>query len=115
LEVALSRRRADASRRRRRPWLAGAVVAASAAAVALWWVRARVPSEPVIALAETRPIEARFTAKAFDGHRTYRVPRDGAAHELIALRVLTELERRGDRAGLAAAYTLGGDLARARA
>lgn len=117
LEVALSRRRAAAApaappRRRRWPWLGGAVLAAAAsAAVALLWLRG--PDVPAIALAETRPLEVRFTAPVFDRHRVYRVSRDGAAHEQISLEAMAALER-SDPDGLVAAHALSGNLARAR-
>jgi cellulose synthase operon protein C len=103
----------------RRRWVGvtAAAVMAFAAAVVLWLARdraaMRVPM--AFALAETRTIEARLTAPAFDRHRHYRVERDGPSRELLPWSVFGELERRGDRAGLAAAHALGGDPARAAA
>ncbi|HSS02914.1 MAG TPA: zf-HC2 domain-containing protein, partial [Kofleriaceae bacterium] len=113
-------RRRDRGRRagRGQRWrvvAAGVAIAAVAAIAVVWLGRDRAPRAPVIALAETRAIEARFTAPAFDHHRVYRVERGAAARELLPVDVLVALERAGDRAGLAAAHALAGDMARASA
>jgi hypothetical protein len=114
----LAKRRASTSGKARSRWARIAAIAVPAAAVialAMWWV-ARPGTEPVaIALAETRSVEPRLSAAAFDHYRPYRVSRDIAVHELIPLKALAELEHRGDTAGLAAAHVLGGELARAEA
>ncbi|TMQ02596.1 MAG: zf-HC2 domain-containing protein, partial [Deltaproteobacteria bacterium] len=119
IEVALSRSRAaagvtEARTRRRVRWSIGAGVAAAAAAAAIAVLVLRgQPAPSPIALAETRSLEARVTASAFDRHRPYRVERGAPAREVLPLGVLVDLERRGDSAGLVAAHLLAGDLARA--
>jgi len=120
LEVAMSRSagRPAAHARSPRRWrwsLAGAAALAVAAAAALVVLgRTDPPGAPRIALAETRTIEARFTARELDRHRPYRVARGAAERELIALETMAALERAGDRAALAAAHLLAGETDRAR-
>jgi len=117
LEVAMSSGRAAAmpAPRRRWVWLAAGAALAVAAVIAIVTLRPRGRGAAPIALAETRPIEVRFTAAPFDRHRPYRVARGDADRELLPLEVLAGLERRGDRGGLAAAHVLAGEPTRARA
>lgn len=110
----------DRSAQRRRRWRVGAaaVSIAAVAAIAILWLgrdRSHGSEAVAIALGDTRPLEARFTAPGFDRHRPYRVERGAPVGAVVPLDVLVELERRGDRARLAAAHALSGDLARAAA
>lgn len=94
-------------------WVAGAMAVAAIVVVVLFALR-RSPPQALV-LADTRTVEARLTAPAFDHHRPYRVGRDASARELVPIEALAELEHSGDRAGLAAAHVVGGDMARATA
>lgn len=98
-------------------------LAAAAAAIALVWLWRGRPGEPegadraaVIALADTRALEPRVSAPAFDRYRAYRVDRGATGpHEIVPIDAVAELARRRDHAGLAAAHLLAGDHARATA
>jgi tetratricopeptide (TPR) repeat protein len=76
------------------------------------------PETPLaLETADVRSFEGRVAYAAADRHRRYAVVRAGApaaAADVIALPTLAELERRGDLHGVAAAYLLLGDAARAR-
>lgn len=119
--TSLDEARARAAGRKRR----GAVtvvltaVAAAAAALAFWWGRGAGPGAAPgpLALAPTRAVEARFTARAFAVHRPYSVARSGnsTTRESFSLESLARLERRGERDTLAAAQAAAGELGRARA
>ena len=125
LEAALAGRRGKIAPRvpaappARRRWIApvaGAVALAAAAALVIVIARpgdGKPRSEPVIALAERRAVEVRFSSAPFDRHRPYEVARGGVASEPIAMSTLVAFERRGDQAALVAAHALGGELARA--
>jgi cellulose synthase operon protein C len=122
IEVALSRPRPSprAAARPRWPWLVGAVAAVAAIAAVIALVVGKpggpgAPGAPAIALAATRPLEARLSAPAFDRHRPYRVDRGAASPERVPLAALAALEQRGERAALVAALVLTDDLTRARA
>ena len=107
-----------ASRRRRRTMVLGGmalVAAAAAAAVVVWGPGRGRRGEPQLALAPTRPVEVRFTARDFADHRPYRVDRGSADIAPISLATLSALERRGDRAALVAALAWSGDRSRAAA
>ncbi|HMG20309.1 MAG TPA: zf-HC2 domain-containing protein, partial [Kofleriaceae bacterium] len=77
----------------------------------------------VLATADVRSVEGRISYAAADRHRRYSVVRAGsagpgspaaaAAADQIGLDTLAALERRGDLHGVAAAYLLLGDPARA--
>lgn len=127
LEVATTRGAADkaappapARAAARRTWLiagVGATALAAAAAVAVVATRQADPPRArpdAIALAPERGVEARFSAPAFAAHRRYAVDRAGPAREAFSLATLAELERRGERAALAAAQASAGELASAR-
>jgi tetratricopeptide (TPR) repeat protein len=78
---------------------------------------AREPEAPIaLETADVRSLEGRISYAAADRHRRYAVVRAGApaAADAIALPTLAELDRRGDLHGVAAAYLLLGDPARAR-
>ena len=102
--------------RRRHPprrylWL-GATVAAAAAAVLVY--RAVSPAPVELALAPTRPIEARLSWAGADRWRPYDVMRaSGHARETVSLDVLARLERRGELRALAAGWLLSGEPERA--
>jgi cellulose synthase operon protein C len=107
-------RRAGRSR-----WLAPVAFTAALAAVAalILLLRGGRPGDPPslgLALAPSRGVEARFSAPLFDRHRSYSVSRGSAGRETFSLAVLAELERRGDRASLAAAQASSGELEQAR-
>jgi hypothetical protein len=107
-----------ATRRSRRGLImAGTALAAAAAVAVVVWAPWRGRHDDAqLALAETRPVEVRFTAPAFDAHRTYRVDRGGdPVAPSVPLATLSALERRGDRAALIAALAWSGDRARASA
>ena len=90
-----------------------ALAAAAAAAIVVWAPWRKQSAAVQVALADTRPVEVRFSADAFAQHRPYRVDRGGPATPAVPLATLSGLERRGDRAGLAAALAWSGDRARA--
>jgi cellulose synthase operon protein C len=98
---------------------AGILGAVAAAAVVVMSMRAirreREESQQVkVALAPSRGVEARFSSASFDKHRPYEVVRGAAGREAIPLTALAELEQRGDRAALAAAQALRGEVEQAR-
>ncbi len=115
---------AAAGRARQWPWLVGAGAAALAAAAAVVLILGGRGGggggreAPVaIALAPTRGVEVRFAAEGFAAHRPYDLVRSGSgggARDAVSLTTLAELERRGDRAALAAALAVTGEVARAR-
>ncbi len=90
-----------------------ALAAAAAAAVVVWAPWQKPGADDRVALGDTRPVEVRFSADAFAQHRQYRVDRGGPAAPSVPLATLSALERRGDRAALAAALAWSGDRARA--
>ncbi|HVV85946.1 MAG TPA: hypothetical protein VHE35_22960, partial [Kofleriaceae bacterium] len=106
-----------AARRSRRGWaIAGAALAAAAAVAVVvrapW--RPHSHAEPRLALADTRPVEVRFSAHDFGGYRPYRVERGaGPAAAPIPLATLSALERRADKSALVAALVWSGDRTRA--
>jgi hypothetical protein len=76
------------------------------------------PAAPIVlATAEIRSLEGRISYPAADRHRRYSVARVAAPApaDPIGLDTLAALERRGDLHGVAAAYLLLGDPARATA
>lgn len=99
---------------RRRRVLAAAVTATVALAAGLAFLLR--PEEPVqLALAATRPVEARVAYAGADRYRPYEVLRGGdPIREPVPASALATLERRGDLRGLAAGYLLAGDVQRAR-
>lgn len=115
-----AQRAADKAGRPSGGWLVpvGLLGAVAAAAVVLIGVRAvRREHEAAavqLALAPTRGVEARFSSRAFDGHRPYEVVRGAAGREDIPLATLAELDKRGERASLAAAQALRGEVEQAR-
>ena len=117
-EAAIAPVRAITSRRAR--WLVPTVALAAAAAAAAWIVvnrRATAPPTtpaPTLALAPTRGLEARLSWSGAAGYRSYDALRAGApAVETLDPRAIAALTERGDCAGVAAAYLLGGELTRA--
>jgi hypothetical protein len=99
--------------RRIRTWVAATSTAlAAAAALAVYY--AQRPRPVMIALAETRPIEARLSWQGADHWRPYEVMRAaGGAREAVPLDSLATLERRGDARGVAAGWLLSGEPERA--
>jgi cellulose synthase operon protein C len=76
------------------------------------------PEAPIVlATAEVRTVEGRIAYGGADHHRRYGVARTGSAPpaDAIPLPTLARLEERGDLHGVAAAYLLLGDPARAHA
>lgn len=109
---------------RRRRWLAPTVAVglAAAAAAAIALTRGKRPDgaaqqpAPTLALASTRGLEARLAWDGAAGYRPYDAMRSGGMRpETIDPRALAALAERGDCAGVAAAYLLSGELARAEA
>jgi len=94
--------------------------AAGVALVALWLARRGGPVAPeapiALATAEARTVEGRIAYAGADRYRRYGVARAGSAApgDAIPLPTLARLEERGDLHGVAAAYLLLGDAARAR-
>jgi len=118
--------RPRAARERVRRWnrrsklmAAVAAIAAAALLVALWpRGSGRAPEAPVeLAIADVRSLEGRVSYAAADRYRRYSVVRAGPAApaDTIPLDTLARLERGGDLHGVAAAYLLLGDPARATA
>jgi cellulose synthase operon protein C len=97
-------------------------VIAVAAAVAFGGFRSRAArgrvdrgTPVVLETAEARSLEGRVSYPAADHHRRHAIVRPGDQADDIALPTLAELERRGDLHGVAAAYLLLADPARAGA
>jgi tetratricopeptide (TPR) repeat protein len=130
-----SRVKPRTTRERARRWsrtrLAISVAATAGVALAAIWLVTRSPagksstSVPgrdapvVLETAEARAVEGRVAYAAADRHRRYNVSRAGTAApgaqtDAIGLPTLARLEERGDMHGVAAAYLLLGDAARAR-
>lgn len=109
---------ADARARRRRTLIVGGLVLAAAAVIALLvWPRGgggRGKASPTLALAPTRALEPRLVWPGAAAYRPYDTQRGSAAGETIDPRVIAQLAERDDCAGVAAAYVLSGELARAR-
>jgi len=107
----------------RRSTLVTAVAAFAVMAAVLVVLRSRggpgAPDAPVVlATAEVRSLEGRVSYGAADRYRRYSVVRAGTAAapaDAIKLDTLARLERNGDLHGVAAAYLLLGDPARATA
>jgi hypothetical protein len=105
--------------RRRSLYLAGGAGVAAAAAIALWFARKphtdKPPAQIAVALPAERAVEARFSGEMFQAYRPRSVMRgDAHPHETIALAVLADLEKRGDKRDLVAALASSGDVARAQ-
>lgn len=86
---------------------------AAAAVVVLLVTRSR--PAPVLLLGPTRSLEARLSYAGADRHRPLGVERGGQRAEAIPARTLAELEERGARDALAAAYLLTGAYQQAEA
>jgi len=104
--------------RRRSTW---AVTAAAAAIFGIWLLRRVTPDGPdaqpvVLIAAQVRTIEGRISYAAADQHRPYavlRAPGAAGSSDALSLETLAKLERRNDLHGIAAAFVIAGDPARA--
>ncbi|MBN1210355.1 MAG: CHAT domain-containing protein [Myxococcaceae bacterium] len=109
------------ARRRTRVLGLSAGVAAAAVigllALGTWRSSRQLPEDPLLlASAETRPLEGRLSYPGADRYRQLATMRGGTASMTGPdHRALAELEERGDFHGVATAYLLAGDFARAEA